>query len=96
MAMLIMNNTSAMMALGELNKNISSLGKQLKKVSTGMKIVGADDGASEYVISERMRVRINALEQDAANVQTGCGRGGHTIPIGYHENDQGQSNRCGQ
>ena len=71
MTMLIMNNTSAMMTLGELNKNISSLGKQLKKVSTGMKIVGADDGASEYVISERMRVRINALEQDAANVQTG-------------------------
>ena len=71
MTMLIMNNTSAKMALGELNKNISRLGKQLKKVSTGMKVVGADDGASEYVISERMRVRINALEQDAANVQTG-------------------------
>ena len=60
-----------MMTLGELNKNISNLGKQLKKVSSGMKINGADDGASEYVISERMRVRIHALEQDAANVQTG-------------------------
>lgn len=71
MAMTVLNNTSAMMTLGELNKNVSNLGKQLKKVATGTKITSAGDGASEYVISERMRVRKRALEQDAANVQTG-------------------------
>lgn len=71
MAMTVLNNTSAMMTLGELNKNVSNLGKQLKKVATGTKITSAGDGTSEYVISERMRVRKRALEQDAANVQTG-------------------------
>ena len=60
-----------MLTLGTLNKNASSLGKQLRKVATGTKINSAGDGASEYSISERMRVRIRALEQDAANVQTG-------------------------
>lgn len=71
MTMTILNNPAAMLSMGELNKNVSALGKQLKKVVTGTKITGAGDGASEYSISERMRVRIRALEQDAANVQTG-------------------------
>ena len=71
MAMTILNNTAAALSLGELSKNVSALGKQLKKVATGTKITGAGDGTSEYVISERMRVRKRALEQDAANVQTG-------------------------
>ena len=71
MTMTILNNPAAMLSMGELNKNVSALGKQLKKVATGTKITGAGDGASEYSISERMRGRIRALEQDAANVQTG-------------------------
>lgn len=71
MAMTVMNNPSAMMSLGELNKNVSKLGKDLAKVASGQKIVGAGDGASEYAISERMRVRKRALDRDEANVQTG-------------------------
>ncbi|WP_231465860.1 flagellin [Selenomonas sp. FC4001] len=67
-----MNNSSAMMALGEMRKNQSSLDKQLKKVASGMKINSAGDGASEYSISEKMRVRLRALKQNADNVQTGC------------------------
>jgi len=66
-----MHNSSAMMALGELKKNDSSLTKQLKKVSSGQKIVGAGDGASEYAISERMRTNIRALNQANDNVTTG-------------------------
>lgn len=68
---MVMNNNAAMMTLGELNKNISQLGKDLKKVSTGMKINGAGDDASGYAISERMQVRIRSLNQDECNVQTG-------------------------
>lgn len=71
MAMTIMNDASASMTLGELNKNISELGKQLKKVSSGMRINGAGDGPSEFSISEKMRVRIRALDQDERNVQNG-------------------------
>lgn len=49
------------MALGELKKNESTLGKQLKKVSSGLKINGAGDGASEYAISKRMTVQVRSL-----------------------------------
>ena len=38
MAMTIMNDASAAMTLGELNKNISELGKRLKNVSSGQRI----------------------------------------------------------
>ncbi|SDP28602.1 flagellin [Selenomonas ruminantium] len=69
--MKIMNNSSAMLALGETKKNQKSLDKQLKKLASGMKINGADDGAAEYSISERMRVRIRALGQNEQNVKTG-------------------------
>ena len=70
--MKVMNNSSAMLALGELKKNQSSLDKQLKKVGTGMKINSAGDGASEYSITEKMRVRIRALGQNDANVKKGA------------------------
>ena len=55
--MTIMNNTSAMLTLGQLNKNISKVGKDLKKISSGMKLNSAGDDASSYAISERMRMR---------------------------------------
>ena len=71
MAMTIMNNTGAMLTLGQLNKNISKVGKELKKVSSGMKLNSAGDDASAYAISERMRVRIRGLEQDIDNVKKG-------------------------
>lgn len=71
MAMMIMNNAAAAMSLGELNKNISQVGKQLKKLSSGQRIVGAGDDASGYSISEKMRVRIRALGQNERNVQNG-------------------------
>lgn len=70
--MRVMNNTSAMLVLGEVNKNQTELGKQLKKVATGTKISGAEDGASEYSISEKMRVMIRSLNQDEQNVQNGA------------------------
>lgn len=72
MAMTVMNNGATMSALGQLKKNDTTLSKQLKKVASGMKINGAGDGASEYAISERMRVRLRALNQDDQNVQNGA------------------------
>ena len=72
MAMVIKNNNAAMLALGELNKNTSALGKQLKKVSSGMRLTGAGDAPSDFSISEKMRVRIRALDQDERNVQNGA------------------------
>ena len=70
--MVIKNNNAAARTLHELNRNVSALGKQLQKVSSGQRIGGAGDDASGYSISERMRVRIRALDQDERNVQNGA------------------------
>ena len=70
--MVIENNMAAQFTLGEVKRNDSSLSKSLKKVSSGMRINGADDDASGYSISEKMRVRIRALDQDERNVQNGA------------------------
>ncbi len=71
MAMTVANNNAAALALGELNKNANKLAKDLKKVSTGTKITGATDGASEYAQSEKLRILVRALGQDIENSQKG-------------------------
>ena len=60
-----------MRSLGQLNINITELGKALTKVSSGQKINSAGDDASGLAISEKMRVRMRALEQDIQNVKNG-------------------------
>ena len=72
MAMKILNNSSATTTLGKLNKNTSQREKALAKVATGQKINSAQDDASTYGISEQIRVRIRALDQDRQNVQNGA------------------------
>ena len=71
MAMTIRNDSGSMLALGQMKKNDSALGKQLKKVSSGMRINNAGDDASGYAISERMRTMIRALGQDIQNTKNG-------------------------
>ena len=71
MAMVVKNNMSAIGTLNTLNKNSSALTKSLAKVSSGMKINSAQDDASGYAISERMRVQIRSLDQANQNTQNG-------------------------
>ena len=71
MAMVVKNNMSAINTLNTLNKNQGALGKSLAKVSSGMKINSAQDDASGYAISERMRVMVRALDQATQNTQNG-------------------------
>lgn len=71
MATVINHNIHAQLALGELNKNVTKVGKLLGKVSSGQKINSAQDDASGYVISEKMREQIRSLLQDNQNVQNG-------------------------
>lgn len=71
MPMTVMNNNAASMALGELNKNINKLGKELAKISSGRRINSAQDDASGYAIAQKMRANIRALAQDIQNSQTG-------------------------
>lgn len=67
----MMNNTTASLALGELNKNNNKLSKDLQKLSSGMRFSGPGGNAAEYAISERMRVMVRSLGQDMENVKTG-------------------------
>ena len=72
MGMSIYNNLAAMSALHENNRNEKSLAKMLKRVASGMKINSAGDDASGYAISEKMRVKLRALEQNDRNVKNGA------------------------
>ena len=69
MSMVVKNNMGAVRTLNILNKNSNALSKSLAKLSSGMKINSAQDDASGYAISERMRVQIRSLEQDIQNTQ---------------------------
>ncbi len=69
MAMVVNNNIAAMTILGETQKNSKAVGKGIEKLSSGMKINSAGDGASEYSISEKMRAQIRSLDQDSRNAQ---------------------------
>ncbi|MBR1580814.1 MAG: flagellin [Selenomonadaceae bacterium] len=71
MAMVVKNNMSAVRTLSTLNTNSTALQKSLAKVASGMKINTAQDDASGYAISERMRVQIRSLDQANQNTQNG-------------------------
>ena len=62
--MTIKNNLSATNTLNTLKRNDTALGKAIKRISAGEAITGAGDDASGFSISETMRVRIRALDQD--------------------------------
>ena len=88
MAMVVKNNMSAVRTLNTLNTNQSNLQKSLTKVASGMKINSAQDNASDYAISERMRVRIRSLDQanqnrqnDSSLMKTAEGAVSNTIEI---------------
>lgn len=71
MPLSILNNPTSQLALRQLNKETSNACKSLKKVSEGQKINSAQDGASYYSISERMKTKIRSLAQDKENIQNG-------------------------
>ena len=71
MAFTVLNNTAAAMTLGELNKNITKVGKDLAKLSSGQRLPNFGAAASDAAISEKMRVQIRGLEQNDRNVQNG-------------------------
>ncbi len=67
MSTIVKNNIPAMLVLNTLNKNSNGLGKSLKKVATGERLTSAEEDASSFGISERMRIRIRALDQAIQN-----------------------------
>lgn len=69
--MVVKNNVPALNTLNTLNGNQSALAKSLSKISSGVKINNAQDDASGYAISERMRSYIRSLDQATQNTQNG-------------------------
>ena len=69
MGISIHNDTSAMTSLNELNKNVNGASKYLDRIAAGDKIIGAQDDASAYAISERMTMHLRSLYQDTYNAQ---------------------------
>ena len=88
MSMIVKNNIEALRTVNLLDQNNNMLQKNLTKVATGMKINSAQDDAAPWAISERMRMRIRALEQsnqnaenDSALMKTAEGAVSNTIDI---------------
>lgn len=69
--MIVHNNLAAMQVVNVLNQNTKDKEKNIRALSSGEKISSAGDGASEYGISEKMRVQLRALGQNDRNVQNG-------------------------
>ena len=69
--MIINHNMSAMYANRQLGISGSEMGKNLEKLSSGMKINKAGDDASGLAVSEKMRSQIRGLNQAERNIQNG-------------------------
>ena len=65
----IFTNMDSVRNYNVFTKNSTNASKAMERATTGLKIVGAKDGTSQYAISEKMRERINSLNQANQNVQ---------------------------
>lgn len=72
MALTIMHDSACMSALTQVNINIAKQNKAMKQLALGERLTSAGDGAAEYSISEKMKVKMRALGQDKQNVQNGA------------------------
>ena len=67
--MRIQHNILAMNSYRNYSNNVSALGKNLEKLSSGYKINRAGDDAAGLAISEKMRAQITGLEAAQKNVK---------------------------
>lgn len=69
--MIVANNLMALTVGNQLGRNAKKASGFAKQLSSGEKISSAGDGASDYSISEKMKVSIRALGQCSDNVKNG-------------------------
>ena len=65
----IATNLAATRAHNAFEKNNVNMSKAMDRVTTGLKINSAQDNGSNWLISEKMRERINSLNQASQNIQ---------------------------
>ena len=71
MSTTIKTNMDAMRTFNLMEAHQTQAYKRMEKISSGMKLNSPADDASAYAISERMRVRIRALDQASSNTNHG-------------------------
>jgi len=71
MSMVINTNASALNAVQNLERNKLELNTSMQKLSSGLKINGADDDSANLAIATRMAAQIGSLIQASANAQAG-------------------------
>ncbi len=69
--MILVNNLSAMQTMHQLDRNTKKAAGFAKQLSSGERINSAGDGASEYSISEKMKIGIRTLSQCSDNAKNG-------------------------
>ena len=69
--MIINHNMSAMFAQRTSGLTTRSIGKDIEKLSSGMRINRAGDDASGLAVSEKMRSQIRGLNRASANASDG-------------------------
>ena len=69
--MVINHNMSAMFAQRTLGVTDTRIGKDIEKLSSGVRINRAGDDASGLAVSEKMRAQIRGLNQASANASNG-------------------------
>jgi flagellin len=69
--MIINHNMSAMYANRQLGVNGSEIGKNIEKLSSGMRINRAGDDASGLAVSEKLRSQVRGLNQAVRNIENG-------------------------
>jgi flagellin len=69
--MIINHNMSAQYASRTLGVQTSEVGKNIEKLSSGMRINRAGDDASGLAVSEKLRSQIRGLNQAQRNIQNG-------------------------
>jgi flagellin len=69
--MIINHNVSAMFANRMLGVQNQSVGRNIEKLSSGLRINKASDDASGLAVSEKLRSQIRGLNQAERNIQSG-------------------------
>jgi flagellin len=69
--MIINHNMSAMYSNRELGARTVDLGKNIEKLSSGLRINRAGDDASGLAVSEKLRSQIRGLNQAQRNIENG-------------------------
>lgn len=87
MTLSVHTNTSAMIALQNLNKTNGALGDAQQRINTGLKVSGAKDNSSVFAVAQGMRSDIGALTSVESSLDRAVSIGDVAIAAGESISD---------